>query len=88
MSAFALFLVGVGVGSATLWLFQTWRTTTDEPSRPHQGRDPERWSVQRIAARIAEEERTAPRPRHHARVADPTAGARPVTGWPTIASVG
>lgn len=88
MSAVVLFLVGVGVGSAALWLFQTWHTTTEEPSSSHEGRDPERWSVQRIAARIAEEERNAPRPRHHARVTDPAAGAQLVAGWPTVASVG
>lgn len=87
MSAFVLFLVGAGVGSTALWLFQTWRTTTDEPARAHEGRDTEGWSVASIAARI-EEERNTPRHRHRAHVGNPPAGVRSATAWSTTVSVG
>lgn len=87
MSAFALFLIGVGVGGAVMWLLQAWHAT-DEPVHPRKKRDTEYWSVQRIAARIEEERRNVPRPGHHSRVGGPAVGVRPVAGWPIVASVG
>lgn len=86
MSAFVLFLVGIGVGSAVMWLLQMWHTAPGEPAHPRRERDRECWSVQRITARIEQEERIAPRTGHHARAVSPAAGTRPTTSWAVVAS--
>lgn len=53
MSAFLPFLTGLAAGGMAVW-FTLWLTATESPARPHT-RNTESLTVQRIAARIKQE---------------------------------